>query len=55
MHMSKKIRRFYSEMSFMHKQIPKEFEDRKYLYECKPFEYVNLWNHPNQELYDTKN
>ncbi len=26
----------------MHEQITKEFEGRKYLYECAPFGYVNL-------------
>ncbi len=28
--------------AYMHEQITKEFEGRKYLYECAPFGYVNL-------------
>ena len=30
--------------AYMHEQITKEFERRKYLYECTPFGYENLWN-----------
>ena len=37
-------RSFFSwHASYMHEQITKEFERRKYLYECTPFGYVNLW------------
>ncbi len=28
--------------AYMHEQITKEFDGRKYLYECTPFGYVNL-------------
>ncbi len=30
--------------SYMLEQITKEFEGRKYLYECTPFGYVSLWS-----------
>ena len=33
---------FPGKIHYMHKQITKEFEGRKYLYECTPFGYVNL-------------
>ncbi len=29
--------------AYMYEQIRKGFEGRKYLYECTPFGYVNLW------------
>ncbi len=29
--------------AYMHEQITKELKGRKYLYECMPFGYVNLW------------
>ncbi len=32
---------------YMHEQITKEFEMRKYLYECTPFGYINLRNRRN--------
>ncbi len=34
---------FACNLSYMHEQITKEFERRKYLYECTPFGYLSLW------------
>ncbi len=33
----------FRQNAYMHEQITKEFVGRRYLYECTPFGYVNLW------------